>query len=191
MTASELFHADGKPTGVFYCGKCRIVHRDRIMADNCCVPYRCKYCDVEVDKYRLVCAACCRKQDIAKEAARFEKAEKLTAWDGPVVMPDSDRYFSDVGDYLDQTEWDEEQTECEYLWTCHAKPVCHLDYDTIIENATQEPYEDFDPESLRGRKDLEVALAVFNELNKGNVCWTPDYKVALLLPKTKIEEPNG
>ena len=179
MNATELFHADGKSSGIYYCGQCRIVHRERESAEQCCKPYICS-CGAECLKHWLICDDCRRKKDIAKERERFEKAEKVTAWNGAVADPHSDRYGRNLDELLELLDYDEADPP-EYVWTCHERPVCVLDYDTIIEHATNDAYEDFDPGSLDGKKELTEALEKFNALNKENVVWEPNYKLALVL----------
>jgi len=177
MNAIELYHADGKPCGIYHCEKCRIVHREKQLADECCLPRICE-CGAECPQYYTVCDDCRRKKDIARERARFDAAEKLTAWSGPVCEPHGDRYARNIDELLDLL--DEDETP-EYVWTCSERPVCHLDYDSIIEGATSDAYEDFDPGSLDGEAELMKALEVFNAANKENVVWEPDYKKALVL----------
>lgn len=179
MNAIELYHADGKPCGIYHCEKCRIVHRIKQLADECCLPRICE-CGAECQQYYTVCDDCRRKKDIAKERERFEKAEKVTVWDGPVTDPHGDRYGRNLDELLELLDYDEADPP-EYVWTCHERPVCVLDYGRIIESATGDAYEDFDPGSLDGEKELTEALEKFNALNKENVVWEPNYKLALVL----------
>jgi hypothetical protein len=179
MNAIELFHADGKPCGIYHCEKCRIVKRTKEEADECCLPRICD-CGAECAQYYTVCDDCRRKKDIARERARFDAAEKVTTWDGPVCEPHGDRYCRNLDELLELFDCDESAPP-EYVWTCSERPVCNLDYGSIIEGATGDAYEDFDPGSLDGEKELTEALEKFNALNKEHVVWEPNYKVALVL----------
>jgi hypothetical protein len=177
MNATELYKSDGTTAGIYYCEKCRIVHREKSLAEQCCMPVMCS-CGKECQKYYTKCPACVSADRSKKERLRFENAEKLMEWNGPVMLPDSDGYFATVGDMFDEVDPD----DCpEYVWTCSEKPVCHLDIDRIIEAATDDAYEDFDSDSLLGQKELALALDAFNEANKGNVCWDVNYRKCLVL----------
>lgn len=181
MNAVELYLADGRTSGAFYCGKCRIIHREKQLADECCQARIC-VCGAECERYYTKCPKCVQGEREFREHARFEKAEKLTEteWNGPVVMPDSDQYFASVSDMLDEVDSDDLP---EYVWTCTERPVCELEIGRIIENATDDAYEDFESDSLLGQKELKTALDAFNEANKGNVVWEADHKLVVILHK--------
>ena len=73
--AIELYHADGKSAGVYYCEKCRRVSQKKEHAEKCCKPTKCRYCGKDSGgKDCLACPACERKNEAIREAARFEKA---------------------------------------------------------------------------------------------------------------------
>lgn len=122
------------------------------------------------------------------EAERFEKAEKITDWSGPVYCEGigySDGYFHNMEELLDHLDSDDDEEVCErpkYAWACDSNPCCWLDYGSIIEDATQEAHESFDAGQLHGEDELKAALERFNEANKGFVSWTPNYKRAVLIP---------
>jgi hypothetical protein len=179
MNAIELYHSNGKPCGIYHCEKCSVVHRTKQLADECCLPRVCD-CGAECPQPYTVCDECRRKKDIARERSRFDAAEKVKEWSGPVCAPHSDRYGRNLDELLELLDYDESDPP-EYVWTCSERPVCHLDYGSIIEGATSDAYEDFDPDSLHGEKELTEALEKFNALNKENVVWEPNYKVALVL----------
>lgn len=183
MNAIELFHQDLKPAGVFYCGECRIVAKSKQLADLCCAGYKCDLCGVECGRTWLRCEPCRQKEEIRRESERFTKAEKVTQWDGPVFSDGhgcSDGYFSSVDDLRDWFDGEGEPLP-EYVWTCSVKPVVDLNYESIVENATQEAYDGFDPDMLVGAEELKSALETFNTLNKETVNWTPNMKRALVL----------
>src|SRR6185369_10937636 len=102
MNSTELFHKDGRSTGIFFCGQCRIVHRTEGGAVECCAPRKCSECGKEVDRYWTVCESCRNERDARAERERFEKANKLTDWDGWVSL--GDRYFESVDELLEYCE---------------------------------------------------------------------------------------
>lgn len=191
MNAIELFHADGKPAGIYHCEKCRIVKRTKDEADQCCAPVKCAICGAEnVRQYHCNCDACDEKKRVESEAERFAKAEKVTEWNGAIYSEGhgwNEGYFANLEDLEDWLACEEDEDGSqpdrpEYVWTCDDKRFCQLDYDHIIENATQEAYEDWDAGNISGEKELKAAIEVFNEANKEHVSWEPNLKRALLLP---------
>lgn len=185
MNATELFHQDGKTAAIFYCGKCRIVCRTREEAESCCVPVVCSVCAGTVRQYHTKCDACEESERQRKEAERFEKAEKVTSWVEYIYSEGhgfNEGYFTDLGEFEDW--WascrDEEDERPAYVWTCEPHPFCQLDIDHIIENATQEAYEDWDG-FTDGYDALKAAIEAFNTANAKLISWTPNYKKALLL----------
>lgn len=187
MNAIELFHQDGKSAGVFYCVKCRIVRATQEAAETCCNNYLCRHCGKDTgSRSWLACDDCRSAENIRMEKERFEKAEKVTQWDGPVYREGfgyRDGFAADLEDLLDDVEPDEMP---EYVWTCDTHPAVLLDYDSIIENATQEAHEDFDPATLGGEAELKAALDKFNEANSAELNWEPNFKRALLISKEPI-----
>jgi hypothetical protein len=119
------------------------------------------------------------------EASRFAKSEKVETWDGPVWADgcgNSDGFFTDMDDFLDWTHCREPgEVVPPYVWACDKKPVVSLDINHILENATQEAYEDFSYSDLTGIKELEAAMTTFCEINKDVVVWVPNYKKAVLV----------
>lgn len=185
MNAIELYHQDGKPTGVFYCSECRIVHRGKSLAEKCCAPVMCCECGHPVgEKYYITCNQCRDKKREAVERERFEKAEKLTDTEcGPVVHGDT--YAASVEELLEMIDGEDRP---EYFWTCNESPVCNLDARTIIGRYTEDAYEDFDPDTLKGIPEFEAACKAFNVANAGHVKWDVNYKACVLLPKIQEGE---
>jgi len=184
MNATELYHKDGKSTGIFFCAGCRTVHRAQPEADQCCAPRHCPDCPELAPKHRIYCQSCEDKRAAAREAARYDKAEKVTSWDGWLYCESlsghNEGYFESVADLLEYAA-DDEHDGPDYAWTCHARAFCQLDFDSILESATQDAYEDWDSDSVNGVEDFKAAIAVFNEANKEHVSYAPNYKKALVL----------
>lgn len=119
------------------------------------------------------------------EKNRFEKARKLKEdeYDGPVY--DGGRYYANTEEFRDCFEVNSEEGDelPEYLWTCTVRPMVNIDLGDILERVGED-IEDFDVDSLRGIKELEAAIEVFNEVNKDRESWF--YKsdeVVMLDPK--------
>lgn len=188
MNATELFHADGRTADVFYCGKCRIVKRTKDEAEHCCAPRVCECGAVISEPYYTVCDACRRLRDIQRERERFEKAEKLAEWDGPVFIDGlghDEGYFRSVDDLMDYlADWEDDegpQPTHEYAWTCDSVPFVHVRFSDLLDRFGDDAYEDWEPEDLKGVDELKAALRAFEEANKECVAWEPNYRRALIL----------
>lgn len=209
MNATELFKADGKPAGVFFCEQCRIVKRTQEEAEKCCRPAICA-CGTEIKELHYSDCHACRQlryalEDEERERNRFEKATKIpeAEYEGPVLCERvnyNDGYFRDTGELhdmlsdedllSDMTEgFPEDFIPPLYAWACHVDPICHLDLHTVLENACQEEPENWDSRRLKGTDDLKKALETFNDLNKEEVVWTPNYKLAVLLDIKQKQTP--
>ena len=165
--------------------------RTKEEADKCCAPVMCAICGGgNVRLYNLNCDACAAKKLAAREAERFERAEKVTDWDGPVFLEGlgGAGYFANVGeleDWLsDQVLEDGSQpARPGYVWTCESSPCCQLDYDTTIELATRDAFEDWglDDADIAGETELRTAIEDFNNANAKHVSWEPNFQLALVL----------
>jgi hypothetical protein len=180
MNAKELFFADHKPAGVFSCGKCGVIARDPITADECCKPHICPYCHKEVeDKHRTAHESCIYK-------ARIEKAEKLESWEGWVYLEGygyKEGYFESMEDLLEYLDEEEKETDPrpEWAFVCKTIPFKGPALNSIIESCCEEMYEDAE-ESLSGLGELEAAIREFSEANKRMVSYCPDYKRVARIP---------
>lgn len=194
MNAIELYHQDGKSTGVFYCTNCRCVKPDKDAADKCCEPTKCQYCGKESGRqYYLACESCDYANQVKKESDRFEKAEKRTQWDGWVYLEGTGRdgYSESLSDFYDN--WADDHDEGgelpEYVWACSKNHFAVADVSDITERIGDNAYEDFDTDDLNGLDDLKAAIEKFNEANNDVVSYEPDYKIAILLNKTNPQTP--
>jgi hypothetical protein len=185
MNATELFHKDGRPAGVFYCGECRIIFKDASSAELCCGSYKCEDCGKGTgSRSWLVCDGCRSERDRKRELERFERAEKLTDWDGWVYDEGSGRngYHQSVADLLEFYE-DEERQPPEYVWACDSTAFATLGIDRVKDWILDggDAYEDFDPDDLNGLEELSRALEKFNEANAAVLSYHPNYKRAVLV----------
>jgi hypothetical protein len=186
MNAIELYHQDGRSAGVFYCAKCRLVRLTKEEAETCCEPLKCKCCGKETGrKYYLTCEPCDLANEARKEAERFEKAKKVTEWDGWVYLEGTgnDGYSQDLEDFWDSWESDhaEDDEKPKYVWACKAIHFVAADESDVIDRIQDNAPEDFDPADLQGLPELRAAIEQFNEANKDVVAYTPDYSTAILL----------
>lgn len=186
MNAIELYHQDGKSACVFYCAQCRHVKRTKEEADKCCEPTKCQYCGKETGRqYSFACDSCDRENQAKKEADRFEKAKKLTEWDGWVYLDGTGRdgYSESLSDFWDnwENDHDEDDKKPAYVWACKKDHFAVVDVSDITERIADDGYDDFDVDDLNGLDDLKAAIEKFNEANRDVVSYEPDYGVAILL----------
>jgi hypothetical protein len=174
MNAMQLFHQDGKPSKAWYCPECKLVKANQKDAERCCQPVICD-CGKEVEeKYWTACNACRKLKDEAREKARFDAAEKVTDWDGPVYSDGlgyNDGYFSELDALYEDIEPEDLPN---YVWCCDSDPTVSLSIGSFLDNI--EFPENQDEHDLDGLKELQEALDIFNDKNKNVTTWTPDYK---------------
>jgi hypothetical protein len=178
MNATELFHSDGKTAGIFYCGTCRVVHRTEAQANSCCAPKACKKCGVEMpDRYQTTCYECRLEALRQREADRFEKATKITEWDGWVYCDGTgkDGFSESLEDLLDSCD-----EPPEYVWSCKAQRIVNIDVTRILETYDEDGYDGY-RNDLVGLPEFEAAVSAFCETNKHVVSYTPDYSIAVLV----------
>lgn len=183
MNATELFHADGRTADIFYCGKCRIVHRTQSFAEKCCAPIMCE-CGAKAEQYRTECAACWRAKEVQREAEKFAKAEKLSAWDGWVFWDGTghnDGFFPSLEELEEHLECNDDLPLPAYVWTCNRIPFVTSILDRTLNCISENSSDDWDTSSLSGLPEFELAVKAFEEANKDQVSWDPNYKQALIL----------
>lgn len=208
MNAIELFHQDGKATGVYYCEQCREVSHSKSNAERCCKPCECGKpvrsrgyirCDECDSKYW--------KEKIAKDAIiRMEKAEIVefyigaVNWDGcpqgvsrcsSYFNGENDGFFIDMEDLLqaaetyrdDKSEDDDDSGLPEFVFCCTERPF-KLDLDRALEHALEEMY-DVACDAIGGEQELWNAVELFNETNSSVVTYDVDYKHKVRVPRGK------
>lgn len=160
---------------VYECGICKKVYFDEKIAEDCCKNYNCEDCGVEIPRYRLLCDTCSLKR-------KFEKAEKLTKWDGWVYWEGlgyNEGYFRDIGELIEHCE-DEGIAVPDWVFTC--TPTNHkLDIKYAIEIMLDDAYED----AYEGLIDLDELEEFIDKWNAKQriVTYYPNYKKILLVKK--------
>lgn len=202
MNATELFHQDGKSTGIFYCAKCRNVARTQAEAEKCCAPTFCADCGKETE--RRSCDRCnnCypayRQKEDAKRRAKHLAGAALVKdyagavfWDGTpgdvarassyFSSGDNDGFFIDMDDLLNAIEEaDEPVDRPEFVFCCTERPF-HLNLSSAIESACDDMHEGA-MDDIDGVEELQVAVDAFNERNKGVVSYGPDFSRKVRVP---------
>lgn len=196
MNATELYLKEGKSAGIFYCEKCLCVAGSQHLAEQCCKNYLCSKCGKDVgSRSWLVCDACRSAAEVEKERERFDKAEKLTTWDGWVFLEGIGRegFSESLSDFYDN--WADEHDEGgelpKYVWACEANHFVRADVSDITWAMEGEAYEDFDFDTLEGLDELKAALAKFNEANSAVCSYQPDYSKAILLNAALCDPAHG
>lgn len=188
MNPIELFHADGRAAGIWYCEKCRIVAKEKAIAEACCVPLICS-CGSPAEPHWTTCVQCRNRKSEEAERKRFEAAEKLTPdqWDGPILIDsDGDDYRDNVQDYISDSEdgFDTDGNPIpEYVWTCDEIPFVTVDIEDVDRTYDGKSPSEFCYDDLKGREELKISLEAYNNANKNAVCWEPNFKRCVVLPK--------
>lgn len=178
MKPQELFLANGKSAGVWYCDSCHLVKRTQEEAEQCCQPRHCDSCGCEVDRFRITCGDCQRQKVLQRDLDALEKAELVEGWDGWVWHPEmvsrNDGYFQCPDDLLDYCDMEGVPIP-EYAFCCKPRQLWAAMED-LLHQLDSEGWEDM-IESAAGLDQLEKAIDEFNELNKDTfTIWEADYK---------------
>ena len=181
-----MLFRSGTTSGAFYCSVCNVIYPTKDKAEWCHGERLCA-CGKKIEQrfFEIRCEECKRKmwheKEAAKEAERFEKANKIKAseYTGDHVMC-NDQYYDCVEDAIDQYF---EGQEPEYMWACKDDGIPSVDLEDVICNIIDNMWEDADTSDLNGVEELEAALKAFNEANESIQVCTPDYSTAILVEK--------
>jgi hypothetical protein len=89
-----------KKANIYYCEKCRLVYKDKKLADECCVGKTCQ-CGKICKKYYTLCKDCLKIAENHREKERFNKAEKIDIKDYKGYVLDDEHAHDDWGMYFD------------------------------------------------------------------------------------------
>ena len=183
MKAQELFLSDGRPSGVWHCGKCGHVSPSLESADGCCKPYHCDTCGIETPRYHLRCMACRAKAIEKAEQERYAEAKPVLHRDvdGPIYIEQYDTYDPDPEEFAALKDVDVNTLR---LYAC--KPYrAHTVALSVIENALEDAYEDADCDiPYEAVKELQALLDGWWERNE-IVSWHPDWSRKVVLEEEK------
>ena len=202
--AIELFHADGKPSGVWYCSECRAVHAELRTAQSCHGITHCEKCGKELGKrqpFKTHCQECdneiWREKQAKEEFERYTKAVKIRAseYTGPQVYF-GDRYYDTVEDAVDGCD-----QLPEYIWSAKDVGLKKATIEDLVDPILEEAWEDADIDArsnstanrlgidaLNGTAELQRAIDLFNESNADISVYLVDYNEALVLDDEIIAE---
>lgn len=182
-TAAELFLADGRTAGVYYCTACRFVARERDTAERCCAPRHCEDCgDIVPEKYWMVCRRCLAVRNDARDQARWDKAAKIAAddYDGMIYDEDADAFHDGFDAFLDAwSDRDDPEQTPPRLYACESYGLAFEAFGWL-EHLTQEHHEDA-YEQIDGRAvaQLQAVLDSWAKAN-GPTSYRPDYARAIV-----------
>ena len=173
MNAQRMYILMGRdlvPLKNWFCSRCGLVCQDKELAEKCCT---CRDCGIDTNRFTTFCDDCRDLQRLKSQEKKFQEAEKLDDWDGPVYDDASDQYFVDL-DELEEYYEDEDRLDDlpAFVQPCRKDPIYKACVQDFLDRYEDEMCEDEHPEPL-GLKELEVAFKVFNELNKDRVYWVP------------------
>jgi hypothetical protein len=190
MNAIYLHLPDGTATKWSMCSECKQVAApgNYDLSVKCCTCYECGLPLAKNERtpwaegtgkalYHLKCQ---EKRQREREADRLEKAQLLTDYDGPVYCDGwsgsfGDGYFADVEELAETLDDDEDQSSRPAFAFCCTTRGFSIDMDSVLENATQEMYDDI-ADDLDGVCELQDAVEAFNKANESIKTWEPDYK---------------
>lgn len=181
----ELFHQDGKSSGVWYCGECRAVSTSKESADACHGERLCDCGKPTTTRYNGKCADCdskaWRERMDREELAQYEAATKIpeAEWTGDQVFW-GNRYFETVDEAVEHAESGGMPTP-EYIWAANNIGVKKADIEDLVTRIVEDMWEDADVADLNGVAELQSAVDAFNETNKGVIVWMVDYSKAIII----------
>ena len=163
---------------IHICVDCGGVWPNLESAEKCCAKYFCKHCNKELPKYHTICNDCRRQE-------RYEKADKITEWDGWVYLDDmgyDDGFFESVDALIEYCIVTDTSIP-KWAYTC-VKERHLLDIDTALEMMVEEAFEG----AFDYLVDREELIAFVNEWNKKQdiVSYWPNFNCAVLIEEHAI-----
>jgi hypothetical protein len=189
MNAIYLYLPDGTPTKWSMCSECQTVAApgNFDLSQKCCTCYDCGEPLPKDERVPYATAKgkslyhreCERKRRMTHDAKVLEKAELITDYQGPVYLDGvgrgsyGDGFFFDVQELSEHLDFHE--GERPLFAHCCTQHGFSIDLDSVLENATQEMYDDV-ADDVEGVTELQDAVDAFNKLNESIKTWHPDYK---------------
>jgi len=122
----------------------------------------------------------------AKAEGQIIPAEK---WDGGVFL--DDEYYRSVEDFIEDMEDIEENYELpKYLYAAKPHKVVNGDrlYDDILEQLTEDGWEDISDNDFYGLDELKTAIEAFAKANESVVVYHPDCSTLIDMAGVKLEK---
>ena len=142
----------------------------------CCASMPCASCGGRTDKRYTLCGKCRAEKKAREEQEMFDKAEKVTEWDGLVF--DGNTYYDNI-EALSDAYYDDGVVKPKYVWCCQNVPI-KIDIHRILDDLLS----DYDPRyeiNLVGAEKLCNAVEEFNCANFYSGIYEVDYTKAVLL----------
>jgi hypothetical protein len=204
MNAIFLHRPDGTATKWSMCSECGRVDApgNFDLSQKCCTCYDCGQPLPKDERtpyyskggnvlYHRACELALRSK---RDAEVLEKAELVVGYDGPVYIEGGvgrgsygDGFFSDVHELSEHLDFHEGDQPL-FAFCCTSRAI-HLDLETILQDATEEMYEDCADalsgvdELLSGVDELVAAVDAFNAANASVLTWDPDHKRKVAIPR--------
>lgn len=197
MNGIELVDsAQHRSMGWYLCDKCRKPYHLKSHADSCCMPAPCMYCRKPTEKiaqqggYEYWHSACFSAKQAVKDAEAIDKAEKLETWAGWVSYGSgpNDGYFESIDAFAEYLEdnCDEDSSWPEWVFIARGHAEVMLDIGNILENVCDDGYDDM-ADDLKGTKELEAAIEIFNKANAGVLVYREDRTKVVRVPPPRPE----
>lgn len=192
MNAYFLHKPDGEKTEYSVCAVCGQLARGETnfdISERCCT---CLECGLPLGQERLCRSlyhdACHKSMRSRSERQRFDKAQLVADYEGPVYLEGfgsgsyGDGYFvtvDELAEHLDNC-LEESDTRPRFAFCCESTTPC-LDLGSVLESLTEEMFEDA-IDHLHGVDDLQAAVDAFNDANGGVLSWGADYSRKVEIP---------
>lgn len=200
MNAIFLHLPDGTPTKWSMCSECKRVAApgNLDISERCCTCTGCgeplppnertPYSTAHGSK--MYHDKCEQERRMRHDAEVLEKAVLVTDYGGPVYLDRvgngsyGDGYFADVEELSEHLDFHDGERPL-FAHCCTSRGF-NIDLDQILENATEEMFEDC-YDHLSGVDELSEAVDAFNKVNESVFCWDADYKRKVAIPTPPSE----
>jgi len=160
--AVQLYHQDGKPTGVYYCSVCRGTRPNEESAAECCAPRHCKDCkSLLEERWQTSCYPCSRARANQREQDAWDAVEKVSVEEATeMVYVDGDGSISPLDDVLGGVDDGEYEDGGAHLHVyCCVEEKLQLDAENILDHALENWFEgSYDHIGSYAVRDLQTLL---------------------------------
>lgn len=160
----------------FECGECGFTFTRKGAAENCCKEGVCEVCGCGTGSSLTMCDSC-RDQKKLDAAAEINPDDH----DGPVYSEEHDKYFEDLGEFIDWAEDQEEKDLPSFLHPCEERGFPGIDIADAVYNVCQDLFEDA-IDHIVGLEELDAAVKKFND-KQTMISWEPDMSKKICVKK--------